>query len=79
MSKYGFSLKGIINLLAPQANRRAGGPATTEKEPRRARQVKKYKKPHTGEVIETKGGNHRGLKEWKAEFGFDEVESWVAR
>ncbi|KLJ14716.1 transcriptional regulator, partial [Pseudomonas sp. TJI-51] len=29
--------------------------------------------------IETKGGNHRQLKEWKQQYGADEVESWVAR
>ena len=33
--------------------------------------------PHSGEVIETKGGNHKTLKEWKAEHGSDLVESWA--
>jgi len=28
-------------------------------------------------VIETKGGNHKTLKEWKAQWGSDEVESWA--
>jgi NAD(P)-dependent dehydrogenase (short-subunit alcohol dehydrogenase family) len=28
---------------------------------------KVYKNPRTGEVVETKGGNHNQLKEWKAE------------
>ncbi|EGH26812.1 hypothetical protein PSYMO_37207, partial [Pseudomonas amygdali pv. mori str. 301020] len=32
-----------------------------------------YKHPKTGEVIETKGGNHKVLKEWKAEHGADVV------
>jgi hypothetical protein len=45
--------------------------------PRRARQVKVYKNPHNGEVIETKGGNHKLLKEWKAEYGSGKVESWL--
>ena len=45
---------------------------------RRARQVKQYKNPHNGEIIETKGGNHKLLKQWKAEYGGDEVESWVS-
>jgi len=79
LAKYGFSLRDVINLLDPQANRRTAAPTAVEKAPRRARQVKQYKNPHNGEVIETKGGNHKLLKEWKTEYGSDEVESWVTR
>ncbi|GLO49611.1 hypothetical protein PPUN110474_10110 [Pseudomonas putida] len=75
LASYGFSLRDIINILDPQSNRRAAAPAV-EKTPRRARQVKQYKNPHNGEIIETKGGNHKLLKEWKAEYGADVVESW---
>jgi hypothetical protein len=39
--------------------------------------LKVYKNPHTGEVVETKGGNHKTLKEWKAEHGSATVESWL--
>ncbi|WP_449433688.1 histone-like nucleoid-structuring protein, MvaT/MvaU family [Pseudomonas putida] len=77
LDKYGFSLRDIINILDPQTNRRSVAPVA-EKAPRRARQVKVYKNPHNGEVIETKGGNHKLLKEWKAEYGNDQVESWVS-
>lgn len=79
LAKYGFSLKDIINILDPQASRRAAAPAAAEKSPRRARQVKQYKNPHNGEIIETKGGNHKLLKEWKAEYGSDVVEGWLAQ
>ena len=79
LNKYGCSLRDIINILDPQANRRAAAPATAEKAPRRARQVKQYKNPHNGEIIETKGGNHKLLKEWKAEYGSDVVEGWLAQ
>ena len=78
LGEYGFSLRDIINLLDPQANRRVSAPAAVEKAPRRARQVKQYKNPHNGELIETKGGNHKLLKEWKAKYGADVVESWVS-
>ncbi|EKT4503540.1 DNA binding protein [Pseudomonas alloputida] len=78
LAKYGYSLRDIINLLDPQSCRRAA-PAAVEKAPRRARQVKQYKNPHNGEIIETKGGNHRLLKEWKAEYGSDVVEGWLAQ
>ncbi|MFJ3449675.1 histone-like nucleoid-structuring protein, MvaT/MvaU family [Pseudomonas sichuanensis] len=78
LAKYGFSLRDVINLLDPQANRRAAAPVAAEKTPRRTRQVKRYKNPHNGEVIETKGGNHKLLKEWKAQYGADVVEGWLA-
>ncbi|HCL4185724.1 TPA: DNA binding protein, partial [Pseudomonas aeruginosa] len=44
---------------------------------RKARAVKVYKNPNSGEIVETKGGNHKVLKAWKAEFGNDVVESWL--
>ncbi|MNE05652.1 hypothetical protein D3C80_982220 [compost metagenome] len=78
LGTYGYSLRDIINILDPQVNRRAAAPVAVEKAPRRARQVKQYKNPHNGEVIETKGGNHKLLKEWKAQYGAGEVESWVS-
>jgi len=34
---------------------------------------------NTGEVVETKGGNHKTLKEWKSKYGSDKVESWLAK
>ncbi|WP_256219368.1 DNA binding protein, partial [Pseudomonas sp. NBRC 111133] len=41
-------------------------------------EVKVYKNPHSGEVVETKGGNQRTLKAWKNEYGAEVVESWLA-
>lgn len=79
LADYGYSLRDIINILDPQANRRAAAPAVAEKSPRRARQVKQYKNPNNGEIIETKGGNHKLLKEWKAQYGADVVEGWLAQ
>lgn len=79
LGEYGYSLRNVIAILDPQASRRA--PAATESKAgtRKPRQVKIYKNPHSGEVVETKGGNHKVLKEWKAEYGADEVESWLAQ
>lgn len=77
LAKHGYSLKDVINILDPHAGRhtQASSPKAGR---RRPRQVKVYKNPNTGEIIETKGGNHRGLKEWKAEFGAETVESWLS-
>ncbi|MDD2005075.1 histone-like nucleoid-structuring protein, MvaT/MvaU family [Pseudomonas putida] len=79
LAEYGYSLRHIVAILDPQAANRRSAPVAVEKAPRRERQVKQYKNPHNGEVIETKGGNHRLLKEWKAKWGADEVESWLAK
>lgn len=44
---------------------------------RQAMRVKVYRNPPTGEIVESKGGNNRLLGAWKAQFGHQEVESWV--
>ena len=79
MGTYGKSLKDIIALLDPDAklNKAPRGAAVKPAGTKRARKVKQYKNPHNGEIIETKGGNHKTLKEWKAKWGGDVVESWA--
>lgn len=82
LGEYNFSLKHIIAILDPQGTQPAqrssrGAAQASEKTTRRARQVKRYKHPESGEVIETKGGNHKTLKAWKAEHGSETVESWL--
>jgi len=79
MGEYQKSLRDIIALLDPEASRNSKHPpAPNAPAPsRRPRRVKQYKNPHSGEVIETKGGNHKTLKEWKAQWGSDTVESWA--
>ncbi|WP_339546071.1 histone-like nucleoid-structuring protein, MvaT/MvaU family [Pseudomonas sp. RA_35y_Pfl2_P32] len=78
LGEYSYSLKDVINLLDPKSGRRAPV-AEPQASTRKPRQVKVYKNPHTGEVVETKGGNHKTLKEWKAEHGSATVESWVTK
>ncbi|ANY86845.1 MULTISPECIES: histone-like nucleoid-structuring protein, MvaT/MvaU family [Pseudomonas] len=75
MKSYDKSLRDIVAILDPKAVTKA--PAMAPKQQRRPRVVKVYENPHTGELIETKGGNHRGLKAWKEQYGAKTVESWV--
>lgn len=75
MVSYGMSLRDIISILDPQAGRSTAAPATGG--PRRQRLVKIYKHPETGEVVETKGGNHKILKDWKKKHGASVVEGWL--
>jgi hypothetical protein len=76
MAQYNKSLKDVVVILDPDS-KLANGKTTKTGATKRARKVKQYKNPHTGEVIETKGGNHKELKAWKEKYGADTVESWV--
>ncbi|CAD5200488.1 histone-like nucleoid-structuring protein MvaT [Pseudomonas sp. FEN] len=78
LGEYNKSLVDVIAIMDPQAKTGKtvrGAVKTTGT--KRARKVKQYKNPHNGEVIETKGGNHKTLKEWKAKWGGDVVEGWA--
>lgn len=77
MAQYGVGLVGIISLLDPQASRRSTMTTPTTRGQRRQRQVKVYKNAETGEVVETKGGNHKVLKAWKEQYGAEKVEGWL--
>lgn len=76
--QYGFSLKHIVNLLEPQSSARGQAPVQAPGT-RKPRDLKRYKNPLTGEVIETKGGNHKTLKEWKNQHGSYVVEGWLKK
>lgn len=70
----GVSVQEIAYALAPDLssiNRTAEAPSQSKK-----RAVKIYHNPHNGEKIETKGGNHKILKQWKAQYTPSVVESW---
>jgi hypothetical protein len=77
MAEYDVNLSDIISLLDPQARRGSTIVVPAAQGQRRQRQVKVYKNPETGEVIETKGGNQRILKAWKEKYGAKQVEGWL--
>ncbi|WP_213909726.1 histone-like nucleoid-structuring protein, MvaT/MvaU family [Stutzerimonas nitrititolerans] len=73
MRQYDVGLREIISILDLQPSRTT----PTSQAPRRQRHVKVYKNPETGEVVETKGGNHKILKAWKEKHGAEKVEGWL--
>lgn len=75
MGEYGMSLRNIIAILDPHVAR--GSAQDQEKPQRKERALKRYLNPHSNEVVETKGGNHKVLKAWKEEHGAGTVESWL--
>lgn len=77
LAEYSFSLRQIVQILEPRAGQRR--PTTPVRiDGRSRRKLKVYRNPHTGELVRTKGGNHRTLKQWKSQHGAGLVESWLA-
>lgn len=75
LGTYGKSLRDVQAILDPQ--RSAGKPPAAKQGSRAPRVLKRYKNPNNGEVVETKGGNHKTLNAWKKEYGTDTVKSWL--
>ena len=74
LADYNYSLRNVIAILDPNAAKTTAAPV---KGARRERALKRYKNPNNGEVVETKGGNHKVLKAWKEQYGAETVESWL--
>ena len=79
LAEHQKSLRDVIVILDPEAATRAKPQQGEVRQQRKPRQVKVYKNPNNGEVIETKGGNHRGLKAWREEYGGEVVDSWLQK
>lgn len=81
LAEYGYSLRNIIAILDPQASKAPGltasGKVDGRKGQRAPRALKRYRNPHTDEIVETKGGNHKTLNAWKKEHGAEAVNSWI--
>ncbi|WP_025732053.1 histone-like nucleoid-structuring protein, MvaT/MvaU family [Carnimonas nigrificans] len=79
LEQYGKKASDVIDILDPQGNLNRGAKSTSNsgQGTRRKRKLKVYKNPHTGDVIETRGGNHKELKAWKEEHGSETVEGWL--
>ena len=73
LKKYGKTLDDVLVAAGGGKAPRSAAPGRK----RAKRKLKVYVNPHNGEKVETRGGNHRILKAWKAEYGADEVESWL--
>jgi predicted metal-dependent hydrolase len=69
----------IAYALVPDLAKVSTGSQVEDASAKRTRPLKRYKNPHNGETIETKGGNHTKLKEWKTKWGSAEVEGWLEK
>ncbi|MCM5703670.1 histone-like nucleoid-structuring protein, MvaT/MvaU family [Larsenimonas salina] len=75
MEEFGKTSSDVIELLEPSKGQSAEKTESTNQ--RKKRKLKVYKNPHSGEVVETRGGNQKTLKAWKEQYGADTVESWL--
>jgi len=76
MDEYNKSPKDFLQILLAIDPSIAGVKADVSTGTRAKRPMKTYKNPHTGEVVKTRGGNHKTLNEWREKYGKEAVQSW---
>jgi hypothetical protein len=76
MQKHDKSPKDVLRILQAIDPSIAGAKADGAAGTRAKRPMKTYKNPHTGEVVKTRGGNHKTLNEWRQKWGKEAVQSW---
>jgi len=77
MKKHGYSRNDLIALLQGDQTeplKRRKKPSATKRKPRK---LKVFKNPETGEIVETRGGNHKVLKAWKAQYSLNNIDDWL--
>ena len=77
MKKHGYSQNDLIALLRDDQTeyvKRRKKPAVAE---RKRRKLKVFQNPETGETVETRGGNHKILKAWKAQYSLNNMDDWL--
>lgn len=78
MAEHGKAARDVCEMLDPTyTSTSTKGSKDSSTGTRKKRALKVYKNPHTGQVVETRGGNHKVIQEWKAKYGNEEVVSWV--
>lgn len=76
MKEYDKSPKDVLQVLAAIDPSIVGSKAEVASGTRAKRPMKTYKNPHTGEVVQTRGGNHKTLNEWREQYGKEAVQGW---
>lgn len=81
MSDYGISagyLNGLLGQIDPSITKpsKSGASSKESTQGGHKRRLMRFENPHTGEVVETRGGNHSVLKKWRLEYGKETVNSW---
>lgn len=76
MNEYDKTSKDVLEVLAAIDPSVSGAKTNANGGTRAKRPLKTYKNPHTGEVVKTRGGNHKTLNEWRDEYGREAIHAW---
>jgi hypothetical protein len=76
LSKSGKTKAEQIAFLRGAKTTKITAKKAVSKKTRKRRKLKIYKNPLTNETIETRGGNHKVLKAWKAQYPSQNIEEW---
>ncbi|WP_203141766.1 histone-like nucleoid-structuring protein, MvaT/MvaU family [Marinobacter mangrovi] len=76
MKDYNKSAKDVLQVLGAIDPSVSGAKADAAGSSRPKRPLKTYKNPHSGEVVKTRGGNHKTLNEWREKYGKEAVQGW---
>ncbi|WP_148863373.1 histone-like nucleoid-structuring protein, MvaT/MvaU family [Marinobacter fonticola] len=76
MKEYNKSAKDVLQVLGAIDPAVSGAKVEAGSGSRPKRPLKTYKNPNTGEVVKTRGGNHKTLNEWRDKYGKDAVQGW---
>ncbi len=77
MKKHGCSKNDLISILRSDSPAPAKRFVALSGKTRKPRKLKVYKNQKTGEIVETRGGNHKTLKAWKAEYNLATIDEWL--
>ena len=77
IKKHSCTKQDLIKLLQSDEPAFLGRENKAATASRKKRKLKVFQNPKTGETVETRGGNHKILKAWKAEYGFNSLDHWL--
>lgn len=78
MAEYDKDENDVVRVLGINPSSVKGGDkASSKKSGGGKRALKTYRNPHTGEVVQTRGGNHKVLNAWRQQYGKESVDSWL--
>jgi hypothetical protein len=77
MSKFSKDPRDVLTILSVIDPSIQPGASFGVNSKRKPRDIITYINPHNGEIVKTKGGNHKTLREWREKWGKDEVHNWV--
>ena len=77
MKKHGYSKNDLIALLQGDGSAPVKNGKNPTAKTRKPRKLKVFKNPETGETVETRGGNHKVLKMWKAQYQLESIDKWL--